>query len=161
MYQEGDHIHYSKDEVKELFKENIEHGNWPITSDEYDQFCLLLSCLDKRRVDLLKEQIHIVIFSQEKGKNDDNKIVYSCYMNLRDEDFLKEKKGIIVFSPEFLSVEYGFIKLKKVFHEIAHHELNHLMTVIDADGHKKHEAEADKIAYELAIKEIGHLDQSE
>jgi hypothetical protein len=81
-------------------------------------------------------------------------------MNLRDEEFLKLRKGIMVFSPEFLSIEDGITKLKKIFHEIAHHQLNRPMANIDEDGIRMHENDADEIAVKKAIEEIHHLKQT-
>jgi hypothetical protein len=76
MCKEDDHYHYSICEIKEIFQENLDRGNWPITPTEFENFCMILSCLDKERVDLLKEEIHIIIWSQQIEKKENDKIFF-------------------------------------------------------------------------------------
>lgn len=157
MYQENDHYHYSEEEVRKIFKQNLDSGNWQISQSEYRNFCKLLSCLNKEFVDLLANEIHVVIFSLEKRERMDNKRIPCCFINLQDEKFLRAKRGVMVFSPYLLTLSFACIKLKKILHEIAHYKLNHLMTDIDEDIRRKHEQDADKLALEWLQQEIHHL----
>lgn len=157
MYQENDHFHYSKDEIKNIFKENLANKNWPINQSEYDKFCKLISCLNTELVNLLRDEIHIVIHSEQKEIGWNDRILFACYLNLRDEAFLRVKKGVIFLSSEFLNLEYGIGKLKKLFHEIAHHKLDH-RSVDTEDEIKKKEQDADKLAYEWLRQEGHHLE---
>jgi len=157
VYQENEHFHYSKDELKEIFKENLINKNWPISQSEYDQFCKLLSCLNTGLVNLLKDEIHIVIHSEQKEIDWNDRILFACYLNLRDEVFLKARKGVIFFSSDFLNLEFGLGKLKKLFHEIAHHKLDHRSVDTEAEIREKEDA-ADKLAYEWLCQESHHLE---
>jgi hypothetical protein len=157
VYQENDHFHYSKDEIKNIFKENLANKNWPINQSEYDKFCKLISCLNTELVNLLRDEIHIVIHSEQKEIGWNDRILFACYLNLRDEAFLRVKKGVIFLSSEFLNLEYGIGKLKKLFHEIAHHKLDH-RSVDTEDEIKKKEQDADKLAYEWLRQEGHHLE---
>lgn len=157
MYPEDDHFHYTKDEIKEQFRENLYNGNWQISPAEYDQLCKLISCLDSVLVKILKEEIHTVIYSEQKDKDWDDQIVFACYLNLRDEMLLRSKIGVVFLSPNFLNLERGFITLKKLFHEIAHHRLDH-RTDETVGAVAKKEEEADKLAYGWLCREIHHLE---
>jgi hypothetical protein len=157
MYPEKDHFHYSKDEIREMFKENLVSKNWPISQSEYDQFCKLISCLNTELVNMLKDKIHIVIYSEQKEIDWNDKVVFACYLNLRDGELFKVKKGVIFLSPDFLSIEHGYRTLKKLFHEIAHHKLDH-RTVETEDEIRKKEEAADQLAYEWLSQEIHHLE---
>jgi hypothetical protein len=157
VYQEKDHFHYSKDEIKEMFKENLASKNWPINLSEYDQLCRLISYLNTELVNLLRDEIHIVIYSEQKEIDWNDKVLFACYLNLRDEAFLKARKGAIFLSPEFLNLEYGIGKLKKLFHEIAHHKLDHRLVETEAEIGEKEEA-ADKLACEWLCEEGHHLE---
>jgi len=157
MYPEKDHFHYSKDEIKEIFKENFSCKNWQISELEYDQLCKLISCLNTELVNLLRDEIHIVVYSEQKGIDRSDRILFACYLNLRDEIFLRTRKGVVFLSPEFLNLEYGIGKLKKLFHEIAHHLLDHRIVETAAEVAEKEEA-ADKLAYEWLCAEGHHLE---
>ena len=157
MYPEKDHFHYSKDEIKEIFKENFSSKNWRISELEYDQLSKLISCLNAELVNLLRDEIHIVIYSEQKEKAWKDRVSFSCYLNLRDELLLKTRKGVIFLSPAFLNLENGYGVLKKLFHEIAHHKLDH-RTVETEDEIRKKEEAADRLAYEWLCQEIHHLE---
>jgi hypothetical protein len=157
MYPEKNHFHYSKDEIKEMFKENLSNMNWPIIESEYDQFCKLISCLNTDLVNLLREEIHVVIHSEQKETSWNDRVLFACYLNLRDEAFLRARKGIIFLSPEFLNQEFGLGKLKKLFHEIAHHKLGHHSVNTEAEVIEKEEA-ADRLANEWLSQECHHLE---
>lgn len=157
VYQENDHFHYSKDEIKEMFKENMANGNWRINRSEYDRFCKLLSCLNTQLVNLVKNEIQIVVYGEQKEVDWNNKIQFACYLNLRDKYFLEQKKGVIFLSPDFLNLKYGIGKLKKLFHEIAHHKLDY-RTVDTEKDIRENEGAADKLAYEWFFQESHHLE---
>lgn len=157
MYPEKDHFHYSKDEIKEIFKENFSGKNWRISKLEYDQLSKLISCLNAELVNLLRDEIHIVIYSEQKEKAWNDRVLFACYLNLRDEAFLRARKGVIFLSPEFLNQEFGIGKLKKLFHEIAHHKLDHRLVDTEAEIKEKEEA-ADKLAYEWLCQKSHHLE---
>jgi hypothetical protein len=157
MYQEQGHSHYSTDEIKEMFQSELSSKQWQINQSEYDQFCKLISCLKAEHVNLLRDEIHIVIFSDQKEIDWNDKIVFACYINLRDEELLNKKKGVIFLSPDFLSLEHGYITLKKLYHEIAHHTLDHRTAKTEDEIREKEEA-ADKQAYEWLLQENRHLE---
>lgn len=131
--------------------------NWPINESEYDQLCKLISCLSVDLVDLLRNEIHVVVYSEQKDKDWDDHIIFACYMNLRGEPFLKAKKGIIFLSSEFLDIEKGHFTLQKLCHEIAHHRLDH-RTAKNEDEVEKGEEAAKRLAADWYGQEMHHLE---
>ena len=157
MYKEGNHNHYTEEEVRGIFKQQLESGNWQINKAEFGNFCSLLSCLNTEFVDLLHNEIHIVICSLERDERMENKKMPCACINLRDGEFLKAKKAVMVLSPYLLTLTFACNKLKKIFHEIAHFKRNHPMTDIDETTHKKNEQEAEDLALKWLEEEIHHL----
>jgi hypothetical protein len=108
-------------------------------------------------VKLLRDEIHIIVWGEQKDTDWNDQIVFACYLNLRDEILLRKKKGVVFLSPDFLNIEKGIITLKKLFHEIAHHQLDH-RSVETEEAEITKEKAADKLAYEWLGQEIHHLD---
>jgi hypothetical protein len=156
MYQENNHYHYSEEEVRDIFRKNLDCGNWQISQSEYRNFCKLLSCINKEFVDMLNDEILIVIFSLEKKERMDNRRMPCCFINLKDEAFLKAKKGVMVFSPYLLTLSCAYNKLYKIFHEIAYYELNHPM-VAEKDAGREYDRNAKELALEWLQQELDHL----
>jgi hypothetical protein len=157
MYPEKDHFHYTKEEIRGLFKEYLDAKNWQINESEYNQLCKLISCLSVDLVDLLRTEIQVVIYGEQKDKNWDDHIIFACYLNLRDEQFLSAKKGIIFLSPEFLDKEKGHFTLLKLCHELAHHKLDH-RTVKTENEVAMNEEAANKMASVWYGQETHHLE---
>lgn len=148
MYQEDDHSHFTKDEIKQRFNQ----GNWLVSTEEYEQLCKVISCLDTEQVKILSEEIYTVIIGEQKDRKDEDKIMPACLLNLREEMF-KTKTGIIFLAPDFLR---PCVILKKLFHELAHNVLDHRHEG-DQEVIAKNEAEADKLAWKWFLREEHHL----
>lgn len=157
MYQENDHYHYSEEEVMEIFKPELDSRNWQINKSEFRNFCKLLSCLNKEFVDMLNKEVMIVVCSLERDVRMNDKRMPCGFVNLQDDKFLKLKKAIMVFSPYLLTLTFAGIKLKKIFHEIAHYKLNHPMMDVDKALCEKNEQEAEGLAIKWYQEEIHHL----
>ena len=149
MYQEGDHFHYTKDEIKQRFNQ----GNWLVSDDEYDQLCKVISCLDTEQVRILTEEVYTVMIGEQKDKENEDKIMPACNLNLREELF-KTTTGIIFLAPDF---QRPYVILKKLFHELAHHVLDHRHGG-GPEAIAKNEAEAEELAWKWFSKEVLHLD---
>ena len=157
MYQEGDHFHYSEEEVANIFRPDYEIGNWQVSHSEYISLCKLIACLRKDHVDILQKDIHLVVVGLERGIRMDNKKMPCAFINLRDKSFLDEKKGIVVLSPFLLTCDLADIKLKKIQHEIAHYVKNHPTMVQDPVERKRNEDEAEALAQAWLNQESHHL----
>ena len=105
---------------------------------------------------MLNDEILIVISSLEKKERMDNRKMPCCFINLKDEEFLKAKKGVMVFSPYLLTLSFAYNKLYKIFHEIAHYKLNHPM-VVKEDAGREYERNAKELALEWLQQELHHL----
>jgi hypothetical protein len=149
MYREGDHFHYTKSEIKSHFRQHLK--NWRINKDEYSQLCKVISCLDSDQVKMLQEEIVSIIFGEQKDKSWDDKIIPACYRNLRGEI---AEKGIIFLAPDFSNLHFT---LKKLFHELAHHVLDH-RNEDDPDTVAKNETKADELALKWYAREYWHLE---
>ena len=150
MYPEDDHFHYTPDEIRERFKEYIR--SWRVNPEEHGQLCKILSCLDTEQVRILRDEIHTVVFGEQKEKDNQDKEIRACYLNLREEGY-KAMRGIIFVAPDFSNPHWT---LKKLFHELAHHMLDHRHEG-DQEVVAKNEAEADKLAWEWFLREHPHL----
>lgn len=148
MYREDDHSHYTVDEIKQRFNQ----GNWLVSADEYEQICKVISCLDTEQVRILSEEIFMVIIGEQKDREDEDKIMPACNLNLREELF-KTKTGIIFLAPD---LRRPCVILKKLYHELAHHVLDHRHEA-GPEAIAKNEAEADKLAWKWFLREHPHL----
>ena len=88
---------YSLEEIKGKFKEN----DWQLDEDEQEKLWETIGQLKKEHVDILKNEIHLIVLSQQKSKKYPQKSRKGIYLNMRDQELLKIKKGIIILSPFF------------------------------------------------------------
>ena len=128
--QMGENKYYTKNEIKEKFKSQMEQ--FGKKDNEYDIFCLAICALPKEIVDTVEKEIYF-IFDDEPW-----------YLNLESKDLTK-KKGIIFVPLHFLTPEntqyiYG------IHHEIAHHILGHKDIKDEKDKQQK-EAATHKLTF--------------
>ena len=157
MYQEGDHYHYSEEEVAKIFQPDYEIRNWEVNDSEYISLCKLIACLRKEHVDILHNDIYLVVMSLERDKRMEDKKMPCAFINLRDQSFLDSKKAIIILSPYLLSTTHACAKLKKILHEVGHYVQNHPMNITDTVEHEKLEHEAECLALTWFKEECHHL----
>lgn len=86
--------HYSKDEIKKMYRKYRTDGNWDITNKEFDIICSSISNIPKDIVDKIYKEVYIAALSlRRRGKRQS-----ACYVNLESKD-IKNIKGIIFLSP--------------------------------------------------------------
>jgi len=137
---------YSYEKIEEIFlnyRENDGNEEWDITDSEYKIICEVLQYVPKKEIDQIIKDVYFVVLSMSKK----GKIQTGCYLSLDSKD-IKNKKGIIFFSPQIFMIKSDILfPTKQVLHEIAHHIKGH-KDPRDSVERKKFEDEAD----ELAIK---------
>ena len=147
---------YSIPEIKEMFKDN----NWELDPEEYEILWETLSLLKKEHVDTIQKEICLIVFGQQKTRIYSNKSRKGLYINLKDTEFLRNCKGVIILSPFFFGDEnddnWRDNGAYTILHELAHHRLNH-SSLNDDDKvvNKTEEAAIDLAlnwAYELNLK---------
>lgn len=134
---------YAEGEVQEMFREQVGR-NWVVNEREFRNFCRLLSCLRKEFADLLRDDIHIVLWSLEREKRMDERKMPCCFLG---RNVLETKKGIMFFSPYLPMRDRRYQKVRKILHEIAHYKLAQ-PPATDDETRDRNEGEADKQADE-------------